>query len=140
MAAVPGYRHDVFVSYAHSDNLPVAGTRTGFVSQLVADLQTEIGRKVRSLSLDVWWDHYSLAGNTKVTPEIMAAAGNSAAIVIVASPAYLRSEWCGRERNAFLEALERAARSSQAVFIVSIESLDQGQFPGELRDFKGYEV
>jgi TIR domain len=139
MAAVHGFRHDVFVSYAHSDNVPVAGARTGFVSQLVADLRTEIGRKVDSKSLDIWWDHYNLAGNTRVTPEIMAAAAQCAAIVVVASPAYLRSEWCGRERHAFFQALERASGSSQAVFIVSIEPIDQTKFPVDLRDFRGYE-
>lgn len=137
MAAVPGFRHDVFVSYAHIDNFPVAGTRTGFVSQLVADLETEIGRKVGK-ALDIWWDHYSLDGNTRVTPEIMAASAQCAAIVIVASPAYLRSEWCLRERNAFLQTLERTAGSSQAVFIVSIEPIDQANFPVDLRDYKGY--
>jgi len=137
MAAVPGFRHDVFVSYAHSDNFPVAGTRTGFVSQLVADLETEIGRKVGK-ALDIWWDHYSLDGNTRVTPEIMAAAAQCAAIVIVASPSYLRSEWCFRERNAFLQTLERTSGSSQAVFIVSIEPIDQANFPVDLRDYKGY--
>ena len=102
MAAVPGFRHDVFVSYAHNDNLPVAGTEIGFVSQLVGDLRNEIGRKVGK-SLDIWWDHYSLAGNMPVTPEIIAAAGDCASIVVVASPAYLRSEWCDRERCAFFQ-------------------------------------
>ena len=37
--AVAGFRHDVFISYAHSDDLPVAGTERGFVTQLVADLR-----------------------------------------------------------------------------------------------------
>ena len=31
----------------------------------------------------------------------MAAAGDCACIIVIASPAYLRSEWCGRERDAF---------------------------------------
>ena len=74
MPAVPGCRHDVFVSYAHGDDQPVAGTQSGFVSQLVADLKTEVSRKVRN-DVDIWWDHYKLAGDTRVTPEIMAAAG-----------------------------------------------------------------
>ena len=57
--------------------------------------------------VDIWWDHYKLAGNTRVTPEIMSAAGDCATIIVVVSPAYLRSEWCGRERNAFMELLEK---------------------------------
>jgi hypothetical protein len=136
MAAVPGYRHDVFVSYAHSDNLPVAGSRTGFVSQLVSDLKTEIGRKV-SKSLDIWWDHYSLAGNVAVTPEIMSAASDCASVIVIVSPAYLRSEWCGQERDAFFRVVGRA--SSQAVFIVSLEPIDHCKLPPTLKDYRGYE-
>jgi TIR domain len=138
MAALHDHRHDVFVSYAHDDNLPVAGADVGFVSQLVGDLKKEIGRKV-GRSLDVWWDHYSLAGNTQVTQEIMSAAADCASIVVIASPAYLRSEWCGHERNAFLQMSEPAGRSGRGVFLVRIEPIDQTRLPAGLRDFTGYE-
>jgi hypothetical protein len=138
MAALPGYRHDVFVSYAHDDNVPVAGAGVGFVSQLVDDLKKEIGRKV-GRALDVWWDHYKLTGSTRVTPEIMSAAGDCASIVVIASPAYLRSEWCGHERTAFLHSSEPQSRSPRAVFLVRIEPIDQTRLPVDLRDFHGYE-
>jgi hypothetical protein len=138
MPAVPSFRHDVFVSYAHSDNVPVAGTTIGFVSQLVADLKAEVGRKVGK-ALDIWWDHYSLSGNTPVTPEIMAAAGDCASIVVIASPAYLKSEWCGRERNSFFQLLaQRQPGPTRSVFIVSLEPIGQEQLPGDLRDLTGY--
>ena len=138
MPAVPHARHDIFVSYAHDDNLPVARTETGFVSQLVADLKTEITRKVHK-ALDIWWDHYSLTGGSRVTPEIMQAAAGCASIVIVASPAYLQSEWCGRERNAFLQAVGQRGTASPSVFVVTIERLDQQTLPADLQDFKVYE-
>ena len=139
MAAVPGYRHDVFVSYAHSDNVPVAGTEVGFVSQLVSDLKTEVGRKIGK-TLDIWWDHYSLAGNTPVTPEIMTAAGDCASIVVVASPAYLKSEWCDRERSTFFQWLgRRQSGAPRAVFVVSIEPIGQEKLPAGLKDLPGYD-
>src|SRR5262245_24907371 len=100
--AATGFRHDVFISYAHSDDVPVAGTERGFVTQLVADLKTEVSRKVCN-DIDIWWDHFRLTGDTRVTAEIMAAAGDCACIIVIASPAYLRSEWCGRERDAFCQ-------------------------------------
>ena len=139
MAAVTGFRHDVFVSYAHGDNLPVAGADIGFVSQLVADLRTEIGRKVGK-TLDIWWDHSNITGNTPVTPEILAAAGDCATIVIVASPAYLKSQWCDRERTAFLRMLEgRQSGSRCPIFVVMIEPIKQDRLPSTLRDLTGYE-
>ena len=135
MPAVPGCRHDVFVSYAHGDDQPVAGTQSGFVSQLVADLKTEVSRKVRN-DVDIWWDHYKLVGDTRVTPEIMAAAGDSACIIVVASPAYLRSEWCDRERSAFCQ---KATNRQSGIFLVGMEPIDQGKLPTNLRDLNPYE-
>ncbi len=138
MPAVPGFRHDIFVSYAHADDVPVAGTQIGLVSQLVNDHRIEVGRKVGN-TVDIWWDHYKLSGNTAVTPEIMAAAGDCACILVVASPAYLRSEWCGRERSAFLELLDkRQSGRAGAIFIASIEPLNQGKLPAGLADLPGY--
>ena len=139
MAAVPGYRHDVFVSYAHSDNVRVAGAEIGFVSQLVADLRAEVGRKIGK-SLDIWWDHYQLSGNTQVTPEIMAAAGDCASIVVIASPAYLRSEWCDRERSTFFQVLSRR----QPGLAGRLRGLHRADRAGKaadlgLKDLTGYE-
>jgi hypothetical protein len=137
MPVVAGFRHDIFVSYAHADDGAFAGAARGFVSQLVSDLRNEVGRKVGA-SLEVWWDRTHLEGNTPVTPEIIQAASESAAIVVIASPAYLRSAWCERERSTFLRALEGRA-SKGAVFMVTIESLPRAQIPNELRDLTGYE-
>jgi TIR domain len=138
MAAIPGFAHDVFVSYAHADNQLVAGTEVGFISQLVGDLRTEVGRKVGK-ALDVWWDHYKLSGNTRVTPEIMRAAGDCASIIVVVSPAYLRSEWCDHELREFAEVLQaRQNGHPGAIFVVSIEPIDQGKLPASLRDLTGY--
>jgi len=125
----------VFVSYAHGDDQPVAGTQCGFVSQLVADLKTEVSRKVRN-DVDIWWDHHKLGGDTRITPEIMAAAGDSACIIIIASPAYLRSEWCGRERTAFCQ---QATNRQTGIFLVGMEPIEQGQLPNSLRDLIAYQ-
>ncbi len=132
MGVAGGFTHDLFVSYAHADDEPVAGAEQGFVSQLVSDLRKEAGRKVGS-ALDVWWDHHQLAGDSPVTPEIVQAAAGAAAILMVVSLAYLRSEWCGRERSTFLGALN-ARGGGGGVFIVAIEDLDRSRLPPEFQD------
>ena len=139
MAVAPGFRHDIFVSYAHADDIPTAGAEVGFVSRLVGDLRTEVRRKVGN-DVDIWWDHQKLARNTPVTPEIMSAAGDSACVVAVTSPAYLRSEWCSRERGAFLELIERRQTGrGGAIFMVSMEQIDHGKLPSGFRDLTGYD-
>ncbi|MCK6409877.1 MAG: toll/interleukin-1 receptor domain-containing protein, partial [Thauera sp.] len=136
MSIARGFAHDLFISYAHADDRPSSGRTTGFVSQFVRDLMTEVARKLGG-ELDVWWDRQDLAGNMPVSPEIVQAASQAAGIVVLVSPAYLRSEWCRRERSTFLQAL-RARTGSGAVFIVSIENLAREKLPEELQDLDGY--
>jgi hypothetical protein len=136
MAFVPSFRHDVFVSYAHADDEPSAGAARGFVSQLVNDLQIELARKTDKNRLDIWWDAYKLKGNTTVTPEIEAAASQSACIVIVLSSAYLRSDWCARERSRFLSALE--GRRDGSVFLVDMDQVPLTERPPAVGDLRGY--
>jgi hypothetical protein len=57
----------------------------------------------------------------------------------VASPAYLRSEWCGAERNAFMQVLAKRHDCSRAVFLIGIEPIEQAKLPADLRDYRGYE-
>lgn len=142
MAFVPGYDHDIFVSYAHLDNEPFAKQQTGFVSQLVDDLEKSVNRKVAEkgfAKIDIWWDHYALRGNSPVTPEIILGASRSACIVIVASPLYLASEWCDKERDTFINALAgRPDASRAAICIVQTDLISQDTLPETLRDMKGF--
>ncbi len=52
MAFVPGYKHDVFVSYAHGDNREWI---TRFVGRLESELRNKLGD-----SADVWLDDSDL--------------------------------------------------------------------------------
>ena len=136
MSIASGFAHDLFISYAHADDTPSGGRTAGFVSQFVTDLMAEVERKLGG-ALDIWWDHHDLAGNMPVSPEIVEAASQAAGIVVLVSPAYLRSEWCRRERSTFLQALRARARTG-AVFIVSIENLAREKLPEEFQDLVGY--
>jgi hypothetical protein len=138
MSAVPGFRHDIFVSYAHLDDAASAMADRGFVSQLVADIKDEVSRKIGGAALEIWWDRSALAGNMSVTPEITTAASQAAAIVIVLSRAYLRSEWCRRERSTFLTSLQRRAGEG-ALFIVAIDSLARETLPDEFKELPGHD-
>ncbi len=137
MSIASGFAHDLFISYAHADDKPSSGLSAGFVSQFVTDLMVEVERKLGG-ALDIWWDRHDLAGNLPVSPEIVEAASQAAGIVVLVSPAYLRSEWCRREHSTFLQALRARARSG-AVFIVSIENLAREKLPEEFQDLAGYQ-
>ncbi|MBV8524248.1 MAG: hypothetical protein JOY71_19335, partial [Acetobacteraceae bacterium] len=58
-------------------------------------------------------------------------------LLIVMSPGYIGSEWCAKERNAFL-SLARDRVSSGRVFIVRYRDTDRSAIPPEFRDLMGY--
>jgi hypothetical protein len=63
----------------------------------------------------------------------MLVTGDCASILVVVSPAYLKSEWCERERSVFLSFRERRQSGHPgAIFMVSIEPADQGKLPVSL--------
>ena len=73
MGFVPDHDHDVFVSYAHIDNEPLAGAADGWVTTLVRNLTTIVRQKLgdREGRLDVWVDD-ELAGNVPFPAQIEA--------------------------------------------------------------------
>jgi hypothetical protein len=107
MSFIPGYEHDVFISYAHVDDRPFVVTgglesSPGWVSTLVHHLKNEIAQKVgRSDAVSVWFDSHNLRGNHKLTDEIAARLERAAIFVAVLSPGYVASQWCQDEARLF---------------------------------------
>jgi hypothetical protein len=130
MAFVPGYEHDVFVSYAHVDDLPfvdmVTGQErsTGWVSVLVRHLKNELAQKIgRADAVSVWFDSHNLRGNHTLLDEIGTRLERSAILVAVLSSGYTASEWCQQEAELFVRA---PGDLSRRVFIVEKAPLEIG--------------
>ena len=132
MVYVPGYDHDVFVSYAHLDDQGEGA----WVTNLVRHLDTEIRQRLGTKDLRIWIDH-ELDGNRPLTPEIMQAIRRSATILLIVSPSYVASEWCARERNAFLD-FARDCVSEGRIFIVRCRDIDPQILPHEFGDLIGF--
>ena len=98
MAYVPGYKNDIFVSYAHVDNIPFSGISKGWVETFIDNLSTKLAQKIGRADLFKLWDDRLLAQNAPLTPEILDALKGSATLVLVLSPGYLKSPWCQRHR------------------------------------------
>jgi TIR domain len=137
MAYVPHVAHDIFVSYAHLDNLAPGGkTGGGWVDSFVEPLTLQLKKRLGSSAVDIWIDR-QLPGNRPLTPEILTAVRDSALLLVVMSPSYVNSYWCGRERNAFLE-LARDRVAAGRIFIVKSLDVPQTDRPLEFGDLIGY--
>jgi TIR domain len=90
---VPGFKHDLFVSYAHANDEP-----WGWVSDFVKTLQAELKGKSREFRL--WWDP-GLRTGENFDSAIGSAISESAVFLSVLSKAYGDSRYCSKEVQEF---------------------------------------
>jgi len=116
---------DIFVSYAHVDNLPASGreTETGWVTHLINNLRNEISRKIgRTEAFELWMD-YKLKWNDALTPEIERKLGETDALLILLSPGWLASEWCRRELEVFIA--NKSNNHKGKIFVAELDYVTQ---------------
>jgi TIR domain len=129
---VPHYKHDIFVSYAHVDNEPLAGADTRWVTNLITGLKPLLGQKLgRSDAYSLWMD-YELRGNEAITPHLLEPLQNAAILLLILSPGYLASDWCRRELSTFVSTI---GQEPGRVFIIEREPFER---PEGLEDIRGY--
>ena len=111
--------HDLFISYAHVDDLPLFGTK--WVSTLLQDLRNLLAQKMGRLDACIWWDETELRGNHDVTSEIRTILQQSATLLMVLSPSYVKSKWCMQEKDLFFEVL--GGKAQGRVFVVEFSTI-----------------
>jgi hypothetical protein len=93
MSVVPGFKYDLFISYAHANDQP-----WGWVTQFINTLKAELECKSREFT--IWWDP-NLRSGTHVDMEIAEAISESAVFLSVLSLAYGESSYCKSEVEEF---------------------------------------
>lgn len=145
MAFVPEYDHDVFISYAHVNDVPPrlntqpgVNQAPGWVATLVWHLKAELAQKIgRFDGFEVWFDQETLRGHHNLSDEIAARLKSSAIFVAIRSPAYLASLWCQDEARLFAQHF--GAATGDRVFVVEKDPLDTDAPPlPELTGRKDY--
>jgi len=138
MAYVPGYAHDIFVSYAQVDDLTDQDGVDGWVTTLIKKLSNRLAQRLgRRDSFSIWYDHY-LSHHVNITPEIMSTLEKTATLVVVLSPGYLASEWCQRERHTFLKLVQERIGDNARVFLLQRDKVELEEQPEEFGDLLGY--
>lgn len=136
MAYVPGCEYDLFVSYAHVDNIPVEPPGQGWVDALFHNFEISLNMKLgRQNMASIWRDSQSLRGNQAVTGHIDDQVKRSALLLLVLSPAYLASESCMREFTSFVDR-----SPSGRIFVVwkDPSSSPVQSLPAQVRDLRKY--
>ncbi len=139
MPIIPGFKHDVFLSYAHIDDEPIPGSTEGWVTTLVNNLQWQLAQLCgRRDAFGLWMDR-DLARHVDFPPQILSSLRDSAILMVIFSPGYLASDWCLRERKTFLNEVKKRRDQGSGVFIVERDQVPLEERPEELEGLIGYE-
>ena len=134
MAHTPGWKNDVFISYARVDDAPLQGAPAGWVSMLVEGLKTLLARQLGRAEVLAVWRDVQLGGNEDIS-EILEAVRGSATLLVVLSEGYLASAWC---RDEFREFLALAGERTRRVFMVERMPIAPSRRPRPLDARIGY--
>jgi hypothetical protein len=137
VAYVNGFAHDVFLSYSSIDNDVHVNDGRGWVDVLHDKLLRQLMPRLGVRDLEVFIDRETMQSNLPITSQLVDAARNSAVLLVLMSPSYLKSPWCDRERSEFLDAVGQRAAGSMVV--VRARPVDRDAQPEEFRDLQGVE-
>ncbi len=98
---VPGFENDLFISYAHADDM-------AWIQAFEKSLGEELSRRLGA-GVSVWQDAKRLRVGQNWQAEIETGIQRSAAFIAVLSPCYENSDWCSRERSLFRQLFAAAA-------------------------------
>jgi hypothetical protein len=99
------FARDAFISYAHIDNEPLPNEKDGWVTIFDKALRQVLSRYT-GRDASIWRDE-KLQGNDVFSDEILSQFPETAVLVSVLSPRYLKSEWCSKEMTQFYEIAEK---------------------------------
>src|SRR3954471_13818749 len=103
MAYVPGYQHDVFISYAHGDD-------RDWIERLVDKLEPALKQRL-GFKPAVWIDDDSLRASRDFSREIPDSVKQSAIFLLLPSPSYIRSSYCVEQECRIFEGTIAARRA-----------------------------
>ena len=138
MAYLPGFSHDIFISYAHVDD------QDGWVEVFQQRLELELSRLIGRMNLvSLWRDKRWLEGNHLFDTTIEAAIKSSALLVALTSRGYLASDYCRQEIRWFgqksqQEVWGRSIDDQLRISNVLIGNIHHSQWPEEARGVSGH--
>jgi len=103
MAFVPGYEDDIFISYSHTDNQPIMGSKLGWVDVFEDLLRQRLRARFREISgteIEIFRDR-QLQRFGKFSDQLADKISSSATFICILSPGYAGSTWCLRELSEF---------------------------------------
>ncbi len=135
------FQRNLFISYAHIDNVPLSEQQQGWITRfhntLSAMLNMRLGHKA-----DIWRDS-KLNGNDIFADEIVQQFPKTELLISVVTPRYAESEWCTREVVEFCKCAESTGglvvdNKCRVLKVIKLPVDDEGPLPAVMREALGY--
>src|SRR4051794_17365087 len=98
MACIKGYTYDIFIRYAHADNIAFPGQTDGWLEQFYKNLKVLLAQRVGRMDMvKMWWDNKKLDGSIMFDESIKEGIKRSAIMICILSPGYLASAYSKKE-------------------------------------------
>ena len=142
MAYIPGFENDIFISYAHVDNL-TTGDEPGWISGFHKHLEIALAQRIGRMGLVKIWRDKKLEGDQLFDQTISQSLNKSALFLAVTSNGYLASEYCIEELKAFNEKARSEPHGLQVgdrsrIYAVLINNIPHTQRPREFGRISGH--
>jgi len=125
------FTNDIFISYAHIDDLSPFGEEKGWID-LLHERLTVLVAQALGYEPKIWRDGHKLQGNDQLDGAISEGVTRSLLLVPVISPRYVQSDWCNREMEAF-HAGEATSNGDAAGFRTRIFKVVKTPLPEHLK-------
>ncbi len=128
----------IFISYAHADNLPYEDGAKGWVTNFVSKLAIAIPTKGGGSEVECWMDH-RLEPQRAVNDELRKRIVDSTCILAFMSPRYLKSVWCQGEMDTFVK-LVGGGSANNRVFLIELLPTDRNHWHPGIQSLSSIEL
>jgi hypothetical protein len=142
MGYLPGFQHDIFISYAHVDNAAVDET-AGWVTQFREHLDVQLSKRVGRMGAVKIWQDPTLEGSQLFDKTIEDAVNGAALFIALTSSGYLASDYCQQEvrwfhRKASNEPSGLAVGDRLRLFNVLLNNVPFSEWPEQFGRTSGF--
>ncbi len=144
MSFLPGYEFDIFISYAHVDNIILPGENKGWIEQFYQNLNLLLAKRFgRTDIVKIWWDNRKLDGSKLFDKSIEDGLQKSAILICLNSPGYMASEYCQKELTDFHQKIAQepvgsAIGDRSRIFHVLLNRIPHQKWPSQLAGTSGF--
>ena len=135
------FEKDILISYAHIDDEALMEGHKGWIETFHRSLEVRLAQLL-GVKPKIWRDP-KLQGNDYFGDEIVDQFPNIALLISVISPRYVKSEWCVREVQEFINACKKnigvRVQNKSRIFKIVKTPTDLKEHPEDIQGLLGYD-